>query len=129
MWGLVWVAVLGGLAWCWFCPFTLEERWPTGALRAKLRVRRDWQGELYTAGEQILWHANGQMAARGKSFGQRPGSGDWQQARYWDRDGRERSQIDWLLVEKLHQLGRSTDIDDPIGLLRGSPAVREPAAP
>lgn len=66
---LLTLALGGGLGW-WFRPFTHEERWPDGQLKAQLRVQRSWNGSWVSSGQQSWWWSNGQLARRGQSYGQ-----------------------------------------------------------
>lgn len=68
---LVTIGVGCGLGW-WLRPHTIEEHWPNGRLKCRFTVRRNWNGELLTHGEQAWWWGNGQLARRGMSYGEKP---------------------------------------------------------
>lgn len=86
--------VVGGLVGWWFKPFVLEENYLNGQKKYRLNVRCNLNGQIVTYGEQSWWWPNGQIARRGKSFGQELPEGGMtmylqleEPAEYWNASG------------------------------------------
>jgi len=60
---LVMTGAAVALAW-WFAPFTLEERYPDGTLKAQFRVKRNWKGNKIACGMQLWYCQTGEPLGR-----------------------------------------------------------------
>jgi hypothetical protein len=101
-----------GLGW-WLRPHTVSRRWPNGKLQYQLRLRRAWNGELVTSGQQRWWWSNGQLARTGVSSGQvflwNSAWNDLQDVQCWHKDGQPMNHNDF----GVYWFGAS--LDDPQG--------------
>ena len=62
--------LLGGGMGGWLRPHTISRRWPNGKMQYELNVRRAWNGELLTNGQQRWWRSNGELAITMDSRGE-----------------------------------------------------------
>jgi len=102
---------------CWFVPFTREEHWPDGTIKARYRMqRRTWNGSLVAAGEQWEFYEHtSQPERRWVQYGGLPGADcDGRNCTHWDATGKSNpgDQFDHLIWLIMHTISPDSWADN-----------------